>query len=216
MSKFVKTPNKLPKAQKLQNWLELATCKYGNRPVLTAIYKNNAMTVAADGYRIHITDTNNDYSVGLNETKSSKKNNSTLEGVFPNIGQVIPKKYTSEFTINTIDLINALQVAQIFARDSAEMMTLELDVNSLIVDAKSAERGDTQVKIETNTIKLDGYKYTFNCRYMLEALKGMKDTREVTISINAEFKLFGDNSFSHGMMKIQGTNRTAILVGMTA
>ncbi len=108
-----------------------------------------------------------------------------VEGTFPDYKQIIPTKYNTRTVASTQDLLQAVRMAAIFARDSANICNLQVVPNGeeglgrLIIAATSPEYGDNvselDVRVEGQSIEI-----AFNARYLLDALNAI-DTTEVAL-----------------------------------
>lgn len=103
-------------------WLQNATCKKGNRPILSGINKNGELA-AADGFQLHIHHpyTDNDYGLedGVNKVRDGKIIHKTpgrvyereqIEGTFPNYKSIMPHRLPwSGVLVNKDKLMSALE-----------------------------------------------------------------------------------------------------------
>lgn len=132
-----------------------------------------------------------------------------VEGTFPDYKQIIPKEYKTRTVTSTADLLKAVRMASIFARDTANICRLQVVPNGngglgrLIVAATSTEYGDNTSELEAS-ITGDPIHIAFNARYLLEAL-GVIDTPEVALetrdpSTPGVIRPVGDTSFVHIIM----------------
>jgi DNA polymerase-3 subunit beta len=98
-----------------------------------------------------------------------------IEGNFPDYNQIIPKSHSTRAIINTQDLLKAVKVAFLFARDAANIIRFkivpgsELTPGQIIVTGTSAEFGDNVSELDA-TIEGDEVEIAFNARYMIDAL----------------------------------------------
>jgi len=98
-----------------------------------------------------------------------------IEGNFPDYKQIIPKSYNTRTVVSTQDLLKAVKVAFLFARDAANIIRFnavpgsELTPGQMIVTATSAEFGDNVSEIDAS-IQGDETEIAFNARYMIDAL----------------------------------------------
>lgn len=98
-----------------------------------------------------------------------------IEGSFPDYNQIVPKSRTTRTRVATEELLKAVKVAFLFARDSANIIRLnivpgsELSPGQLIITATSAELGDNVTELDAN-IEGDEIEIAFNARYLIDAL----------------------------------------------
>ena len=98
-----------------------------------------------------------------------------IEGNFPDYNQIIPKGYTTRSLVSTEELLKAVKVAFLFARDAANIIRLnivpgsELSPGQVIVTGTSAELGDNVSEVDA-TIEGEETEIAFNARYLIDAL----------------------------------------------
>lgn len=98
-----------------------------------------------------------------------------IEGNFPDYKQIIPKTYNTRAVVNTQELLKAVKVAFLFARDAANIIRFqilpgtELSPGQMIVAATSAEFGDNVSELDA-TVSGDKIEIAFNARYLIDVL----------------------------------------------
>jgi DNA polymerase-3 subunit beta len=98
-----------------------------------------------------------------------------IEGNFPDYNQIVPKEHTTRTLLGTEELLKAVKVAFLFARDAANIIRLrivpgnDLTPGQMIVTGTSAEFGDNVSELDA-TIEGDAIEVAFNARYMIDAL----------------------------------------------
>ncbi len=98
-----------------------------------------------------------------------------IDGNFPDYNQIVPKTHSTRTIVNTQELLKAVKVAFLFARDAANIVRFqivpgsELTPGKLIVTGTSAEFGDNVSEVDAS-IEGDEIEVAFNGRYMIEAL----------------------------------------------
>jgi len=131
-----------------------------------------------------------------------------VEGNYPNYQVLIPVSYTTRVVAATANLLSALRMASVFARDMAGRVRLQVSANGdgrgqLAIFATSSEQGDNvgelDVSIEGKPIEI-----AFNVRYLLDVLKVM-ESEQVAIEMReatspAAFRPTGDGRFVHLIM----------------
>lgn len=129
-----------------------------------------------------------------------------LEGQFPNFEKIIPKDSTTKAVLDTVDFLKAIRVAAIFARDSANLVKLKIEKDTLRVSANAPQVGGNVSTIEAKT---DGEEceIAFNCRYLLDLLSGATSER-VSMETSGPlrpgvFRFVGDDSFLHVIMPVR-------------
>jgi DNA polymerase-3 subunit beta len=108
-----------------------------------------------------------------------------IEGNFPDYHQIIPKSRTTRTVVATSELLKAVKVAFLFARDAANIVRFnvvpgsELTPGQVIITGTSAEFGDNVSEIDAD-IEGEAIEIAFNARYMIDALS-VVGTSEVAL-----------------------------------
>ncbi|MBC7237021.1 MAG: DNA polymerase III subunit beta [Chloroflexi bacterium] len=131
-----------------------------------------------------------------------------VEGTFPDYRQIIPKTSNTETIVSTADLLKAVRMAFIFARDAANIVRMQMvpggeGSGRIIVSATSSEHGDNVSELDA-TITGKPLEIAFNARYIIDALEVI-DTAQVSIqtrdpSSPGVFKPVGGGDFIHIIM----------------
>ncbi|HSN77755.1 MAG TPA: DNA polymerase III subunit beta [Anaerolineae bacterium] len=98
-----------------------------------------------------------------------------IDANFPNYEAIIPKSFATRTIIDTQPTLRALRVANLFARDSSNIVRFQMTPGhdgapaSLTMTATSAESGDNLANLDA-MIEGPESEIAFNGRYMLEVL----------------------------------------------
>jgi len=98
-----------------------------------------------------------------------------IDANFPNYEAIIPKSFATRTIIDTQPTLRALRVANLFARDSSNIVRFQMTPGhdgapaSLTMTATSAESGDNLANLDA-IIEGPESEIAFNGRYMLEVL----------------------------------------------
>jgi len=109
-----------------------------------------------------------------------------IDGNFPDYKQIVPKSYSTQTVVSTQELLKAVKVAFLFARDAANIIRLhvvpgsELTPGYVSVAATSAELGDNVSELDVTGISGEEIEIAFNARYMIDALS-VAGTAEVAL-----------------------------------
>jgi DNA polymerase III subunit beta len=101
-----------------------------------------------------------------------------IEGSFPDYKQIVPKGHSTRTVMNTAELLKAVKVAFLFARDAANIIRLnvlpggELTPGQVMITGNSAELGDNVSEFDAS-IEGDSIEIAFNARYLIDALAVM-------------------------------------------
>ena len=129
-----------------------------------------------------------------------------LEGKYPDIDKVIPKKKSTTIIIAREEFLNVIKTAAIFARESANVVKLEIGKNLIKVLANAPSLGENVGQIEA---KVDGkdQKVAFNYRFLIDLLSNLEND-QIIIEIQESlkpvvFKDPKDKSFLHIIMPVR-------------
>jgi len=134
-----------------------------------------------------------------------------VEGAFPDYEQIIPTSFNTKITANTADLLKAVRMAFIFARDSANIVRVQVIPNGeagdgegrLVVSATSSEYGDNVGELDAH-IEGSPVEIAFNARYLIDALD-VVDTAQVSLETRdpaspGVIRSVGGGDFTHIIM----------------
>lgn len=139
-----------------------------------------------------------------------------IEGQFPDYNQIIPEGHQTRSLIDTTSFLNAVKVSHLFARDSANIVKLEiapgkdlvsgadeLSGGTIKLTATSAELGDNEAELDAAIIG-EPMEIAFNAKYLIDVLS-IVDSPQVALETIAEqnpgvLKPVGDEAFTHIIM----------------
>ncbi len=129
-----------------------------------------------------------------------------IEATYPNYEKIIPLDFSAKISFEREELLKAVKITSIFARDSANIIKLSLHADKIIVSSQAAAIGENTVTVEA---KLSGEanEIAFNARYLLDVLQNVPGNViqfEMTGPLNpGVFKIEQDESFLHLIMPIR-------------
>jgi DNA polymerase III subunit beta len=135
-----------------------------------------------------------------------------IEGSFPDYEKIVPKESLISLNLDKTDLLRAVKLASVFARDAANVIKFKLGKNSLSVTAESSQSGSEESEVE---VKIDGevgkdLVFAFNYRFIEEFL-GVCEGESIDIKLTspdspALFLDAKDKDYFHIIMpvKLQG------------
>lgn len=129
-----------------------------------------------------------------------------IEGEFPNYERVIPKNYKTKLLVNREELLQSLRLSSVFARESANIVKIKIDENTLELSSKASGLGEGEIKIDTEK-EGDNLEISFNVKFLLDFLRSI-DSENIIIEANSGtepclFRLKQDNSFLHVIMPVR-------------
>ncbi|HSX08825.1 MAG TPA: DNA polymerase III subunit beta [Candidatus Saccharimonadales bacterium] len=129
-----------------------------------------------------------------------------IEAEFPNYGKIIPSDFSVNVTFDREELLKAVKICSVFARDSANIIKLSLAKDTITVSSGSSTVGENTVKVDA---KLTGEEneIAFNSRYLLDVL-GNVEEKDLSFDMIGPlnpgvFKVQHDESFLHLIMPIR-------------
>ena len=132
-----------------------------------------------------------------------------IEGRFPDYRQIIPSSSTTRTVLDTSGFLKAARVSHLFARDSANIVRLEivpgdeLMPGHLTLAAISAELGDNVGQLDA-MVEGAAIEIAFNAKFLIEVLSVI-DTAQVALETTASsspgvLRPVGDDDFLHVIM----------------
>ncbi|WP_127942816.1 MULTISPECIES: DNA polymerase III subunit beta [unclassified Mycoplasma] len=99
-----------------------------------------------------------------------------IDGIYPNVGKVIPNQFTYRLEIETSELINLVEKALVVYKESSSLnsLSLVLKPQELEILGRENEIGHTEVKSKNITWNGPDFKITFNGNYLKEAASRFK------------------------------------------
>lgn len=136
----------------------------------------------------------------------------TIEGEFPDFGKIIPKESKIKVDIDKDELLQAVKLASVFARDSANVVKVDVGKDQVVVFAESKVSGRQKTTVDAK-VKRDGldrkkeFMIAFNFRFLediLNAVEGedvkmqVSDSNAPTVFLDAK-----DSDFLHIIMPVR-------------
>ena len=133
-----------------------------------------------------------------------------ISGTFPDFEKIIPSESNLQIVTRSEELAKAVKLASIFARESANIVKLKLEVNKLKISANAAEVGENESEIDIEVKKGIGteLQIAFNYRYILDFLNSLGKDTKITIDFNTSltpgvFRSASDKNFLHLIMPVR-------------
>jgi len=135
-----------------------------------------------------------------------------IDGEFPDFERIIPKESQVSMNVDKEELLRAIKLASVFARDAANVVKLSVKKSSLEVSAESSQSGsqvtEVDAKVNTNrSLPKDGFEIAFNYRFLEEFLNAISGD-DVRIEFSQEnapgvFLDPKDKDFLHIIMPVR-------------
>ncbi len=129
-----------------------------------------------------------------------------IEGEFPSYSKIIPHEASSKIIVKKDDLLRAVKICSVVARDSTSVLVCELHKDQMRMFAQTASVGESTVTIE-GTLKGEENAIAFNPRFLLDGVNAIS-TDEVVFEMTAPLspavlKNTNDESFLHLIMPVR-------------
>lgn len=93
-----------------------------------------------------------------------------LDGEFPDYGKIIPDKQETSVKVAREELEEAVDVAQVFAKDNSNVVRWEIKEGMIVMSSESPEQGKNTSEVEVE-MEGEGGEIAFNGRFLLDFLR---------------------------------------------
>ncbi len=129
-----------------------------------------------------------------------------IEGDFPDYQKLIPESYTTKIFVNREELLQSVKLASVFAKESANVVKLNIKNNILELTANAPQIGQNLIKLESKT-EGEALEIAFNYKFLTDFLNICK-SNEILIELNESlspvfFHDQSDPSFTHIIMPVR-------------
>lgn len=151
-------------------------------------------------------DTEKQVVFGLEDTVLTSR---ILEGDYPDFEKIIPKGSNIKVYIDKEELLRAVKLASIFARESANVVKIKVLKESIKIYGESGQTGNQETKIDAKIERSDSndFEIAFNYRYLedfIHSVTGEEILMEFNNSTSASvFKDTSDNNYLHLIMPVK-------------
>jgi DNA polymerase-3 subunit beta len=139
-----------------------------------------------------------------------------IEGNFVNYRQIIPTSHTTRTILNTEEFLKACKTANIFARNEANVVHLEIESGEgmgeghVKMTATSTEMGDSLGELDAS-VEGEGLTIAFNVRFLIDVLSVM-DSAQVVLETSSPgrpgvLRPLGSDDFVHVIMPMHIRSR---------
>ncbi len=129
-----------------------------------------------------------------------------IEAEFPNYEKIIPSDFSVSVSFDREELLKAVKICSVFAKDSANIIKLSLVKDHITVSSGSSAVGENTVEVESE-LSGEENEIAFNSRYLLDVLGNVEEKDMVFDMIGplnpGVFKVKNDESFLHLIMPIR-------------
>lgn len=128
-----------------------------------------------------------------------------IDARFPDYMATVPKMWNTRITVATSELLKAVRVGLLFARDNANIVRLRVvpEDNLLRISAASGELGNNTSELVAG-VEGEGIEIAMNAKYMIDALSQI-DTPQVVLEMTQPtrpmvMRMPDNNAFLHVIM----------------
>ncbi|MBU1016676.1 MAG: DNA polymerase III subunit beta [Patescibacteria group bacterium] len=139
-------------------------------PARTLLEISRLAQGTADTLTIAIVETEN---LAIFESEDLIATTRILEGEFPDYKKIIPKDKKIKIQVSTVELFNAIKIANVFAKDSANVVKIAVKPEGLFVSSETAEVGSNKTFVDA---KVEGEKteIIFDGKFLNDFLSNVK------------------------------------------
>lgn len=105
-----------------------------------------------------------------------------VSGKFPDFKRILPDVGEVSVSVGREDLLRAMRLAAVFARESANIVKLDIREGSLVVSANAPQVGGNNAEVDAH-VTGSGLRMAFNYKYVLDYLNVVK-AASVQLSTN--------------------------------
>lgn len=129
----------------------------------------------------------------IGETELSTR---IVSGNYPDVQKLLnlPSSGFTEVEMDKEDLLRAMKLSSVFARESANIVKLDIAAGRVLISANAPQVGDNEIVVDAK-VTGDGGKIAFNYKYVLDYLNA---------ALGKEVKLIFSGSLAAGVWKEQG------------
>lgn len=98
-----------------------------------------------------------------------------IEGSYPPFEKIIPTTSSTSVSFNAKELLDNIKRANIFSRDSSNIVKFSFTKNSCLIKADSPSLGTFEGELEQAVVGGDEAEIAFNSKYLLDFLQAIKE-----------------------------------------
>jgi DNA polymerase-3 subunit beta len=98
-----------------------------------------------------------------------------IEGQYPDYESVLPKEFTTEIRVSKTEILNAIKLASVFAKDIGNSVKISASGESIEAKSQPSETGSDLSKIN-GELTGDNIEITFNAKYLLDFLNSIDES----------------------------------------
>lgn len=112
-----------------------------------------------------------------------------IEGAYPETARLIPQNFDYELTIDSRDMLNAIDRASFIKNEGVSLIKLSMSDKECIISSRSQEVGSSLEKLNAISYNGQPLDISFSGRYAFEAIRVLSATT-ITIQFSGEMRPF--------------------------
>lgn len=129
-----------------------------------------------------------------------------IEGQFPSWEKIIPTEVVARAVVEREELLQAVKLAAVFAKNETNIVVLKLEKNSMRIESSAKELGSQQNEVEAS-IEGDSLQIAFNSKFLLDAISSAPSA-QITIEFSgplsaALIKPVGEEGLEYIIMPVR-------------
>ena len=129
-----------------------------------------------------------------------------IEGEYPPYQRIVPESFSTKIFLNKDEFVQAVKIASVFAKESANVVRFNIKSNSIELTANAPQIGQNKASVDAR-IEGESLEIAFNYKFLMDFLNVCK-SQEIIIQLNepltpAFFQDQSDSDFSHIIMPVR-------------
>lgn len=167
-----------------------------NKVIVPKTVLNELMRLGVESEDIvmHVEEKDKQIVFGLTDSVLTSR---LIEGDYPDYEKIIPGEPKLKVYVDKEDMVRAVKLASVFAKDSSNIAKIKINTDSLVITAESGSSGSQEAKVDARVdgeVK-NGFEIAFNYHFLDEFLKSVKGNEvEIDFTTEAAAGVFRDSS----------------------
>jgi DNA polymerase-3 subunit beta len=129
-----------------------------------------------------------------------------IEGDYPDYQKIVPDSYNTKVFINRDEFFQSVKIASVFAKESANVIRINIKQNNLELSANAPQIGQNKANVDAR-VEGENIDIAFNYKFLIDFLNVCKSP-EIIIELNENltpgfFHDQSDPSFTHIIMPVR-------------
>lgn len=100
-----------------------------------------------------------------------------IDGAFPDTSRLIPSTFDYELSVDSRDILSAIDRASLFATESSNIVKLTMNENQVQITSKSQELGSVEEDLHTSTFTGGQLNISFSAKYVTDAIRAIASSQ---------------------------------------